>query len=210
MLTLTDTSVRAPALATAALLLAALALPRPGAAQQFELSGQAGVLAPASDLVSGSGVSGSGSSLGAGFPLSATAGVRFPSGFGVELSGLRAYGVSVDGSSLATDEADFSALTAHATYALSVPLLQRLAHPFFGVGLGVREIDFGEFAADATELDAASDFTGAALAGLLFRPDDRVGVRLEVRSYLSSFEALGESSSQQDFAFLTGITVRVP
>lgn len=210
MLMPAETSRRLPAVASAALLVAALALPRPAVAQQIELSGQAGVLAPASDLLTGSGVSGGGSSLGAGFPLSATAGVRFPSGFGVELSGLKAYDVSVDGNSLQTEEADYSALTGHATYALSLPGLRRLAQPFFGVGLGAREIDFGTFAADATEVDASSDFTGVALAGLLFGRDATVGARVEIRSYLSSFEALGESSSQQDFAFLGGVMLRLP
>lgn len=203
-------SRRLPALASAALLALALALPRPGPAQQLELSGQAGVLAPASDLLTGSGVSGGGSSLGAGFPLSATAGIRFPSEFGVELSGLKAYDVDVDGTSLETGEADFSALTGHATYALSLPGLQRIAHPFFGVGIGAREVDFGAFEPGATEVDASSDFAGVALAGVLLGRDERIGARAEIRSYLSSFEALGESNGQQDFAFLGGVTLRLP
>lgn len=205
-----ETPLRLPALASAALLALALALPRPVPAQQLELSGQAGVLAPASELLSGSGVSGGGSSLGTGFPFSATAGVRFPSGFGVELSGLKAYDVSVDGNSLQTGEADFSALTGQATYALSLPGLRRLANPFFGVGIGVREVDFGTFTTDATELDASSDFAGVALAGLNIVPDERIGARVEIRSYLSSFEALGETNGQQDFAFLGGVTLRLP
>lgn len=55
--------------------------------------------------------------------------------------------------------------------ALSLPGLRRIAHPFFGVG---------------------------------------IGARAEIRSYLSSFEALGESNGQQDFAFLGGVTLRLP
>lgn len=187
-------------------LLFALGLPASATAQTAEFSGQSGVLFPSSDLVPDGDADG-GTSLGTGVPVAVTAGVRFPGGLGLELSGVRAYDVAVEGDALLSENADFSALTGHMTYAFPAGGVT----PLVGVGLGVREVDFSQFPSDAQDVvDASSDFTGVGLAGLMFAPDSWIGLRTEARVYLSSFEAFGESTGQQDFALLGGITVRVP
>lgn len=205
----TKTSARTLAVATAAFFLATLGFPRASEAQQAELTAHTGVLTPTSDLLSGETTGTEGSSLGTGVPFGATLGVRFETGIGVEASGIRAFDVAVEGDAILSESAEFSALTSHLTY--TVPMGESpVVSPLFGVGLGVRNIDYAEVTAGEPVVDDASDFAGVGLAGLVFAPDSWIGARAEGRLYLSSYEAFDEANGQQDIAFLAGITIRTP
>lgn len=205
----TKTRARTLAVATAAFFLVALGLPPASEAQQVELTGHTGMLTPTSDLLSGDGDAG-GSTLGTGVPFGATLGVRFETGIGLEASGIKAFDVAVEGDQILAENADFSALTGHLTYTVPMGEGAPVVSPMFGLGLGVRNIDYAEVTDGEPVVDDASDFTGVGQVGLVFAPNNWIGARAEGRLYLSSYEAFDEANGQQDLAFLAGITIRTP
>lgn len=202
-----------PAVAAALLLL----LPAdPGRAQPISVEGTAhlGVLTPATELLDSSGISGGGASLDATPAFGATAGLRFSSGFGVEVSAVRSFDAKLSGSSL-TGEAAFSALTGHLTYRIGIPVVKALVAPYFGLGAGTRSLDFEDAFLDGDPdraLVDQDDLTGVALVGVEtgLIPLLPFGFRAEVRDYVSEFEAAGQSNLQHDLTVLAGLSVSLP
>lgn len=193
------------------LALAALALiVRPASAQVtgLEGSGHAGLLAPQAPLIEGEG--GPRAELENGLLVAATAGFRFPSGLGLEVAALRGFGLGPEGAALRTDEAAWAALTAHLTYRAGLLRVREVADPFVGIGAGLRRVGFGAVPTDGAAVDDQTDPTGVLLAGFYVDLTPRLHVRIEGRSYLSSFAARGQSNPQHDLALLGGLVANLP
>lgn len=196
--------------------LLAAALPAPAAAQpgpiespvkvEFTFSG--GVLAPASTLVDGSGVTGGELELSEAFAVGGGIGVLLPGGFSVEGQALFSPGTDLEpsGGGDAVTDADFLAATANIVYRLPTPLLQ----PYFGAGGGLKRVSFDDPTVLGT--DSETDFTGSLLLGTYVKLIPGWTIRVEARDYLSSFTdpRTDESEFQNDLAFLAGVSYRFP
>lgn len=198
-----------PAAALLATILLAGAGEAPAQPVRLTASGQLGPVGSTIALIDSTEAPGSGARLGSGALLVGNLGLRLPSGFGLEVSAAEGLGLGLEGTTLAAKGADLSTLTAHAFYEAQLAGTSAIA-PFVGAGAGVRRVSFTSAPEGGPSLEEQSDLVGVALFGLYLRGLPLGRLRFEARSYLSTFQAFGQSNLQHDVALFAGLAVTVP
>lgn len=202
---------------------------RPAEAQvpspvHLELTGNAGVLSPTSNLIDGPYVDATAESISnvqlqSGFAFGGTGAVQLPLGLSFEGQVLYAPNLDIqgDGASLSTlgpqklGQANYLAVTGDVLFRVSVPVVSWFFEPFVGAGAGMRRLNFDQAAADRFATDHSSDFAGNVLAGAYVSFIPKVRLRVEARDYISKFQPQGgDSKTQNELALLAGIAFRAP
>lgn len=175
---------------------------------RLELSGAAGALVPATDLIDATGT-GPALSMESTFAIGGNLGVLLPGGFGLEAQALFGPGGDFEDEA---GEADFFAVTGDVIYRFPVPAVGALIQPFLGAGAGFKELSIE--GSTRTGLDGdSSDFVANVLLGTYVTIVPGWRIRLEARDYLSSFSPEGtdgESNLQNDFVLLGGLAFQFP
>ncbi len=193
-------------------MLAALMMAEQSAAQpRFEASASGGVISPGADLLVDPALGGAARLTTSG-AVGGQLGLTLASGFGVEAQFLAAPwgGLEAIESGARLADTDYTVINADVLYHVSLPIVNLVLEPIVGIGGGIRRIRYDNVspAADPALADQ-SDFAFTWLVGayvnlLVLR------FRLEVRDYISGYQHAGSSRTQNDFAYLLGIGIRLP
>lgn len=200
--------------ATAAMLCLGLSVPAGLHAQApgVEASGQIGALVPTAEIVEGGEVTPGSAEVGKGLALGANLGLVFSSGMALELQGLWAPGPGINGTALEGGPS-LGAVTVSVVQRLQIPVIRKVMVPFAGLGMGMRDLSFGEKARiSGTEdrPDGDTSVVGEFFGGLYVKAIPGFKIRIEVRDYLSKASVVDQSNFQSDLAFLGGLAIGIP
>lgn len=105
---------------------------------------------------------------------------------------------------------DYLAGVANLVYRIPISGTASAVRPYFAVGAGLRHLEIAESA--RPDLESSTDPAATIAGGVRLDVLGDVQLRMEVRDFMSSYEApgTGESTFQNDIAVTVGFGTRVP